>query len=352
MSGNRLVIAIVVLVGLLGLVVIQWNKREAEDARAPDVVAKLPKLKKDDVTDLTIAPPGKTAVTLAKTDGTWKVTAPIQADADKDAVDTALGKLEELDPIAVAATQKENHEKLEVTEDKGVHVTAKQGDKVLADIYIGAYLSGNTMVREKDAVNVTTAKGSFKYAFDKEMKEWRDRVVVETPADSVKTVTFTNKNGSWKFVKEGTEWKQAPGEKPLASFDPAKVLSIVGTFISLRANDFAADGVTAETAGVTAAAPNGKVVAEVSSDAGDNQIVLYLGNKQDSGYYAVREGKTPIFIVSEYAGERLLPGAEKFAKDEPGKSVTVTPSGSTKKVVGGGGPGLAEAMKGKPHGHP
>jgi hypothetical protein len=351
MSGNRLVIAILVLVGLLGLVVLQWNKREAEDAKAPDVVAKLPELKKDDVTELTISPPGKTAVTVAKTDGTWKVTAPIQADADKDAIDTALSKLEELEPIAVAATQSENHEKLEVTEAKGVHVTAKQADKVVADIYIGAYLSGNTMVREKDAVNVTTAKGSFKYAFDKDVKEWRDRVVVETPADSVKAVTFTNKNGSWKFVKEGDEWKQAPGEKALASFDPAKVLSIVGTFISLRANDFAAEGVTPEAAQVTAAAPNGKVVAEVSSDAGDNQIVLYLGTKQEGGYYAMREGKTPIFVVSEYAGERLLPSIEKFAKDAPGESITVNP---TKRAVGGGGPGLAEALKGKglPAGHP
>ena len=350
MSGNRLVIAILVLVGLLGVTVFQWNKREAEDAKAPDIVAKLPDLKKDDVTELTISPPGKTAVTMKKTDGAWKVTAPIAADADKDAVDTALSKLEELEALAIAATKPENYEKLEVTEAKGVHVVAKKDEKLLADIYIGAYLSGNTMVREKDAVNVTTSKGSIKYAFDKDVKEWRDRVVVETPADSVKAITFKNKNGAWKFVKEGAEWKQAPGEKPITDFEPNKVLSTVGTFIGLRANDFAAESVTAEAAGVTAAAPNGSVVAEVSSDAGDNQILVHIGNKQEGGYYAMREGKAPIFIVSEYAGERLLPSVEKFAKDPPGKNTVVEP-----KAMGGGvPPGLAEALKGKglPHGHP
>lgn len=324
MSGNRLLTAIVVLAGLLAITVWQWNKRQAEDEAPPAVTAKLPKIKKDDVTELTVKPAGKTAVTLKKTDGAWKLTSPLAADADKDAVDTALSKLDELTFVAVAATKQENHERLEVTEAKGVHVIAKQGDKSLGDLWIGTYLSGNTMVREEGETNVATVKGSMKYAFDKDLKDWRDRAVVDMKADDVKAVAFTSKNGAFKFVKEGADWKQAPGEKPIENYDGSKIASLVSTLVSLRANDFAADGVTADAAGV-GATPAGTVTLTTASDAGESQILLRVGEKKDSNYYATREGKQPIFLVSEYAGERMMPGVDKFKKDEQGKTVAVQP---------------------------
>jgi hypothetical protein len=333
MSGNRLLTAIVVLAGLLALTVWQWNKRDAEDTKPPDVTANVPKVKKDDVTELTVKAPEKTSVTLKKTDGVWKVTAPVAADADKDAVDSALSKLDELQFIAVAATMKENHERLEVTEAKGVHVIAKQADKTLADLWIGTYLSGNTMVRENDAVNVATVKGSLKYAFDKDLKDWRDRVIVELKSDDVKSIAFASKNGNFKFVKEGNDWKQAPGEKAIPNFDGSKVSGLIGTVTSLRANDFAADGVSADSAGV-GATPVGTITVGTNSDAGETQLVLRVGNKQASGYYLTREGKDPIYIVSEYSGDRLTPGADKFAKEEaktaaaaPGANQVVYPTG-------------------------
>jgi hypothetical protein len=333
MSGNRLLTAIVVLAGLLALTVWQWNKRESEDTKPPEVTAKVPKVKKDDVTELTVKAPNKTAVTLKKVDGAWKITAPVTAQADKDAVDAALSKLDELQFIAVAATKKENHEKLEVTEAKGVHVIAKQADKTLADLWIGTYLSGNTMLRENDSVNVATVKGSLKYAFDKDLKDWRDRVIVELKSDDVKSIAFASKNGNFKFVKEGNDWKQAPGEKPITNYDASKVSGLIGTVASLRANDFAADGVSADSAGV-GTTPVGTVSIGTSSDAGETQIVLHVGNKQASGYYLTREGKDPIYIVSDYSGERLIPGADKFAKEEaktaaatPGKPQVVEPIG-------------------------
>lgn len=336
MSGNRLLTAIVVLAGLLAITVWQWNKREAEDTKAPEVTANVPKVKKDDVTELTVAAPGKTSVTLKKTDATWRVTAPVNAEADKDAVDSALSKLDELQFVAVAATQKENHEKLEVTDAKGVHVTAKQGDKTLADVWIGTYLSGNTMLREHEAVNVATVKGSLKYAFDKDLKDWRDRVILDVKSDDVKAITFASKNGTYKFVKEGNDWKQAPGEKAIVNFDGSKVSGLIGTVASLRANDFAADGVSADQAGVGATPVGTVTVTTGGADAGDTQILLRVGNKEKDGYYLTREGKEAIYLVSEYSGDRLSPGVDKFTKEEQKAAATpqvqeVYPIGHGKK---------------------
>lgn len=350
MSGNRLLTAIAVLAALLAITVWQFNRRESEDKQAPAVSAKLPKVKKEDVTELMVAAPGKTAVTLKKDGDVWKMTAPVAADADKDAADTAVSKLAELEVMGVAATKAENYDKLEVTDAKGVHVVAKQGDKVLADLLIGTYLSGNTMVREKSAVNVATAKGSIKYPFDKEVKEWRDRSIVDVPADQVQTAVFTNKNGSWKFVKADGAWKQAPGEKQIPEFDPSKVSSVVSNAAGLRANDFAAADVTADAAGVGANAIGTVALTYGGADAGVKDILVRIGNKKDTNYYAQREGKDPIYLIAEFAGDKMLPsGPDKFTKEKPasgspGNPIPVLPEGMKQMP-----PGLADALKA--HGH-
>lgn len=332
MSGNKLLVATALLAVLLGITVWQFNARDAEDQRAPEVSVKLPKIKKDDVDELSIAAPDKKLVVLKKSDKAWKLSEPLATDADKSAVDSALGKLEELEVIGVAATKPENHEKLEVTDAKAVHVIAKQAGKPVLDVLIGAYRSGNTMVREPKSELVATVKGSIKYAFDKDVKDWRDRSIAEVTAEQVQEITFDNAHGVFRFVRDGSAWKQAPGDKPLPNFESGKIVSLVGTATTARAQDFAAEGVTPEAAGV---APKsvGTVTLTTGGDAGPQQVVLHVGNKVGENYYLTREGKTPIFVVSPFAGERMLSGGDKFVKEEPkadakpapGKVVEVKP---------------------------
>ena len=326
MSGNKLLLAFSVLAVLLAVTVWQFNARESEDTRAStEVSVKLPKVKKDDIDELSIAAPEKKAVAFKKVDKTWQLTSPLTAAADTSAIDTALGKLEELEVIGVGATKAENHEKLEVTDAKAVHVVAKKDGKPVIDVLIGAYKSGNTMVREPKGDAVAVVKGSIKYAFEKDVKDWRDRVVVEASSDQVKAVTFSNAGGTFNFVKDGADWKQAPGDKPIANFESGKIVSLVGTATTMRAQDFAADGVTEDAAGV-GQKPDGKVTLTTTSDAGEQQILLHVGHKEGDGYYLKRIGKDPIFIVSPFAGERMLSGADKFVKDDPAKTAAAKPS--------------------------
>jgi len=345
MSGNKLLLAFSVLAVLLAVTVWQFNARDSEDARASsDVSVKLPKLKKDEIDELSISAPEKKAVSFKKNDKTWQLTSPLTAAADTSSIDTALGKLEELEVIGVGATKKENHEKLEVTEPKAVHVVAKKDGKPVLDVLIGAYRSGNTMLREPQSDIVAVVKGSIKYAFEKDVKDWRDKVVVEASSEQVKAISFQNAKGTYSFVKDGTEWKQAPGDKPLPNFESGKIVSLVGTATTMRAQDFAADGVTEDAAGV-GAKPEGVVKLTTTSDAGEQQIVLHVGQKQGEGYYLKRIGKDPIFVVSQFAGERMLSTADKFVKDEPPKTaaapkpsnvIEVNPIGSSgKKPVHG-----------------
>lgn len=325
MSGNRLLTAIVLLTGLLAVTVWQWNKRDAEDSKPPEVTITLPKIKKDDVTEITVAAPERKSITAKKIDGEWHLTAPLESRADKDALDTAVTKLEELEVVAVAATLKENHDKLEVVPDKAVHVVAKKDDQVLLDVLIGAYRNGNTMVRESSADKVATVKGSIKYAFNRDLKDWRERQVVNSPSEQIETVQWQNKHGTFKFVRDGEAWKQADGEKPIAGFESGKIVSLVGTATTMKAASFAGDDVTKDAAGV-GDKPVGRVTLTTKADAGGKTINLRIGNKTEGGYYAFHEDKTPIFVITDFAGERMLSGADKFVKDEPKEGAAAAPA--------------------------
>jgi len=331
MSGNKILVAFVVLAALLGITVWQFQSREAEDQRAADVTVTLPKLNKDEVDELSIASPEKTAVAFKKVDGKWKMTSPLSSDADSAAIDTALSKLGELEVISVAATKPENHEALDVTEPKAIHVVAKAADKPLLDILIGVYRSGNTIVREPANDVAAVVKGSIRYAFDKVVKDWRDRTIVGVTADAVSEITFENAGGKYTFIKDGSEWKQAPEDKKLKDFESGKIVSLVGTATSMRANDFAADDVTADAAGV-GEKPVGTVTLKTSGDAGQQQFVVYAGNKRDDGYYLKNAEKDPIYVVSDFAGSRMLSGPDKFVKEDlpPGKTVEVHPTAMKK----------------------
>lgn len=324
MAGNKILLAIVTLAVLLALTVWQFNAREMEDNRAPDVAVTLPKLKKDDVDELSIAAPEKTTIVLKKTDKTWALVEPIKSRADQAVVDTVLAKLEEMEVIGVAATKPESFEKLEVTDKKAVHVLAKKDGKPVTDLLIGAYRSGNTMVRETSGTTVATVKGSIKYAFEKELKDWRDRTISDITAEQVVSITFENRGGKFTFNKEGTVWKQAPGDKVLPNFESGKIVSLVGTATSMRANDFAADGVTKDAAGV-GDKPEGTVTLTTGGDAGVQQMIVHPGHKHGEGYYLRREGKDPIFVVSEFAGSRMLSTPDKFQKDDVKAAAAVEP---------------------------
>ncbi|MCG8554943.1 MAG: DUF4340 domain-containing protein [Proteobacteria bacterium] len=356
MKKNRLLIATGVLVALLALTVWKLNRDESEQYDEPHVEAAIPSIEKDDIDELEVARPGKDAVVLAKKNDAWRVIKPVAAEADKNAVDTALNKLAELEVTGVAATKEMNHSVLEVTDDKAIRVVPKQGGKPLAELLVGAYRSGNTMVRKQGAVPVASIRGSIRWVFDKEIKDWRNRSIVEVGTDEVTALSLVNGRRRFRFVKEGSAWAQAAGEKPIKRFDASKVQSLVSSLSHLQATDFAdATEVSEEKAGVgpagtvavtlkvqpkpakterpkpaqTAAkageqdktsevAKEGQAKAETKEPPPPYEIRLRVGGKTGSDQnnrYVKREGNPVIYVVSEYLAERMLAEASKFAKE-------------------------------------
>jgi hypothetical protein len=317
MGKNRLAIASLLLVVLVGAAIFQVSSREKEYAPKASAEIELPEIDQEKIDQLVIAAPDKPEVTLVKQDEGWALTAPVADDADDNAVESALSKLGELEYTGVAATAAKNHERLEVDEAKGTHLIAKAGDEVLLDAYVGNFRSGNTMLRLQGQDAVAKVRGSIRYAFDKELKGWRDRTITKISTGDVVEVELHNAEADMLFRKEGDTWTQVkqPGHAMVDDLDESKLKGIVGSAASLNAVDFAAEGTTAEQAGLGEGAAT--FTMRLSNDAGASEIAYRIGGASDKNYYVQREGDPQIYLISAWLRGRLTANTETLKKPEP-----------------------------------
>lgn len=352
--SNKLAIALGLLVVLAGATLMLSKSRQSEDQQANTEGVVLPSVDKDTIDRLEVAAPGKPPVTLVKAGEGWQLESPAAgAEAAQTALDTALTKLSELEVGAVAATKATNHERLEVTEDKAIHIVAKQGDTTVADLLVGAYVSGNTMVRQAGQDAVAAVRGSIRFAFDKDVKEWRNRSMLELDTSAVQALTLATADQTLKFVRDGEAFKQVEAKKPIKDFDPGKVKSLVSSLASLRAADFPKDGTTEETMGL--ATPAVTATLELNSDAGPNQVVLTVGNKNapTTHRFARIAGNDTTYVMAAFVAERLLKGEKGFVKEpaQPPPASAAGPQGLPPGMQLPPGMKLPPGMQ-MPAGHP
>ncbi len=386
MQNNRLLIAGGVFVALLGAAIYVVKQRTVEDSGGDEApLPELPAIDPEAVTELEISRPvegeetERETVRLVRQGEGWRVAEPVDAVADLDAVDTALEKLEELEVRGVAATNPENHGRLEVDEAKGIRVVVKGGDATIATLWIGAYRNRSTMVRLDGEDTVVSVAGSIKFAFNKELKNWRNRRVVNVDPLRVRRVRFENEDGPWEFARSDDDtWTPAEGQAEIERFDPSKVQSVVSSIARMRAVDFAEPAITREQAGLTEPAatvtlrvrPQSAAEEEAQEESGQTEadtaeaeaagdeaedaagaeaesraeeietIVLRLGADLENGKrYLEREGDETIYVVSSYLADRMRPNAESFQEPEPGSEPTMEAAPATPGGAVPGGPG-------------
>ena len=307
---NRVVVGAVTLVVLLGLTL--WAT--SRDERQPSSATELPELEidKNSITGLEITRPGGERVVLSNESGEWRLVEPLDAEADPNNAESALNRLDELTLVRVVATQPSNYGRLEVDDENAVRVVVKAGDETEADLVVGKYADGMTMIRVGDLVEVFGASGSLRYAFDRELRAWRNRRVVTEEVADVQSIEFETPDATFAFERTADDWTATKGQKALGEYDPKKVAGMVSTAARLIATGFAEEDVSVARAGFNS--PTGKVTMTVTGS--EEPIVLELGDtaEDESETYLRRVGNPTIYVVSEYLADRLKPGAEAFEK--------------------------------------
>lgn len=327
MNKSRIIVAVAILIGLTVAVVTTKRSHEAQTTvEKPQV--ELPTVKKDEVTAIEIQKPGQPAIVLQKQDKKWKLTAPISADATQSGVDSVLDRLAELEVTGIAATRKENFAKLEVDAEHAIRVKAKAGDKTLSDLHVGASKSGGTMLRIEGQDQVLAAKGTLRYVFDKEPKDFRKHEITEFDPAELTAMTITSAKGTFKFVREGEAWAQAKDEKPIAKLDLDRVQSLASSLSNLRAVDFAEPDATEASTGLDAPLSKGTLTKKDGST-----IEISVGKPHASGsdQYARVSGDPVIYRITKFSAERFQPDAKFFEKSEQGGEPVAGPAGTTQE---------------------
>ena len=346
---NRVIIGVVVLVVLAGLTVWAFRSQPSDTPEddGDEAAVELPDIDKAEITSLEVRRPAADdqpaeTIRLEKRGEAWWVVEPVEAEADQTVVDTALDKLDELEVDRVAATNAENHARLEVDAEHAVRVIAKGGDETLLDVYLGSFGGGATMVRREGEDVVLAVDGSLKFAFNKPVKDWRNRRVLDVSPTDVTRVAFETTDGTWRFERNAEdEWTGVEGQAEIESFSSAKVQSAVASLARMRAVDFAAPDVTAEQAGLGEGAAIARLTVrqraegedaeeeeEAARDGGaaeeapaepvqTEEVVLRVGNESGDGqFYLQREGDDTIFVVSRFLADKIRVNAESFVQSE------------------------------------
>jgi hypothetical protein len=306
---NRVAIGGVVFVALLGLTFWAANRQD----RAPSASGEVPTIEIDEdaITTLEITRPGGERVVLSKGDPDWTITEPLEAAADPNNIESALNRLGDLRITRIVASRPENYARLQVDGASAVHVVAKSGDETVADLMVGKYADGMTMLRLGDTTEVFGASGSLRYAFDRDLRIWRNRRIVNVEAADVSSIRFENSNGVFQFDRSAEGWNITEGKERLDGFDAKQVNGLLSTAARLTASSFADEDVSAARAGLTE--PRGKVTLTMKDEA--PAIVLEIGEATENPteIYLRRSDEATIYIISSYLAGRLQPGAEAFA---------------------------------------
>lgn len=309
--------ALIALLVLGGLSVYVMRAPEKGD-RVGEKPRPLPEIKPGTIASLELAQPKETdKVTLSKKGDKWQVTAPYDKPADQTAVKSVVEALEKMKWGDITTQQKERHGDLEVSDDKAVHVIAKDsGGGVLADLYLGKVAGAATMVRVAGKDEVWQVADLYASNFKKDGKSWRDHTVFDLRAEDAQTLTL--KGGGTQVKLERLPPQNGPDGKPQPSIfdakwkvvqsDPALKMTgeldnalinrLVQGAAALRAGDFL-DTAKPEDAGLAPGAP-GQIEVQVGFK--DNKSVgLRIGQLKGDDYYAQAIDSGQIFTAKKYA---------------------------------------------------
>ena len=179
---------------------------------------------------------GDRKVTFSKVNGTWKVTAPVSADAEQAALDdlvNELGKLRASDWVAEKPTDLKPFglDKPEAT------WTVSNGDKTVLTLLVGKTAPDGRVYAKAGTGGVVALLGVPQAG--KVLAEYRARKPWTLDAFQAETVEMTRGDKTFTLQKNGTAWTDpaAPGD----TISVPAITELLGSLTALQAERFAVD---------------------------------------------------------------------------------------------------------------
>jgi hypothetical protein len=343
-TDKRLTIAAVVLVALGGALYLQKRAEKREEATYTlSGPSQLPKFSVSDadakaVDQISIQQPTNDAgvgakVVLKKEGDEWKVVEPLKAKANTSNVDGLLDNLKALSLTEVVSDSADTYAQYGVSDTTAVHVIANKGADVVADLYFGHGGSRGQMMRIAGKTGVYGVKGYSSYIYTREVKQWRDMLLMKFDEKQVKSVEIANEHGAFLFTKAPDKDKKeaesadkkvtwdgkfhkgkAGAFAPIARLDSSKVDDMLRAYKDLNALDFAQSKSPVDTGLDTPTA-----TLTVIMEDGAHKVLKVGKAGESSSRWATTEGNPEAFTISTYAADWATGDVDKYQKPEEKK---------------------------------
>jgi hypothetical protein len=254
----------------------------------------------------------RTAV-FSKVDGTWRLTEPLQADAEQDQLDDFLNSLARLRADALIAEKTDVGELKKYGLDRPeARWRLQSGDKEVLNLLIGDKEEKSSRryakLTKSDLVFLLDSKLS-----QKVLEEYRPRTVWTPPLDAVQIESLRYGYAKNPFVLEKAEsgW-QAVG-KPDAKISAATVEDTLAALAGLKLTRYAVDkGANLALFGLD----KPELMLEIATRSGKR--VLHIGNPEGNSkrrYARVPDkDRSDVFVLDEATCERILRDLNAFGK--------------------------------------
>jgi hypothetical protein len=264
-------------------------------------------------------------ITLQLVNDMWRVTDPIDFPADQRNVHETLKKISEMEIESLVSSREDQQETYELDDNKGVLIELKSGDKLLASFVMGKTASTyrHTYFMKKGSNDIQMVKGSYKYQFNRKLKDWRNKIILEINKEAIESFKLKYPDKVISVTLEDTLWYADDGKEKIRATRKA-VDPLINYLSRLRASDFY--DISEENPEPDLSSVDCQI--EITFDGGKStSILLKKENEEGKMYFIKRSDSDIIYKVYQGTANVLMKDMEDFRDRDAEKAGAGTERG-------------------------
>jgi Domain of unknown function (DUF4340) len=263
----------------------------------------------EEVTKVELTYPDRQIV-VQKEDGSWQLTAPIEAAADKVAVDNLVRAVADCEVKKSLDDVPENLAPFGLDTPK-VTVTLTLGDHALPAIRVGktSPVGASTYIQRADEPKIYLTSSAFQSGMEKQVKDLRDKSILHVKSEDVRRITIERADSHLLLRKTDGGWQIT--EPAQYDADDTAVRSFLSSLGSLRANDFPSE-TDAELGKYGLETPRLTIRLAIGEDEAETQILFGNTDEKDKSVYVKVGSRPTIFTVGDWSYENADKGLNDF----------------------------------------
>ncbi len=320
MRGLRSTALLIVVLGALVGYLYYLDRDGAPDPDAREkVFAAVPA---DDVEEVQITVAGETPARVQKTDATWRLLEPVQADADSTELSAIANSLASID---IQRVVDENAADVAQYGLEPAHVTVSfrtKGEKEPRGILLGEKTptGGDVYARLPGSMRVFLVSSFLETSVNKNAFALRDKRVLKFDRDKADGLELASGQTVIQLAKAGTDWRLL---KPIAArADFGQVESIVVRLGSANMESIVDEAGTTGTAKYGLDSPT----ATLAVSAGGARSTLTLGATDNALVFAKDSSRAMVFTVAPTLKDDVIKSVADYRRKDlfDGRSFTAT----------------------------